>query len=56
LKVNQPKSQKENNQELNWSDLYGLGKGIWDGEDAQEYVNKHRADREEENTHNKRQQ
>ncbi len=23
-----------------WRDLYGLGKEIWEGEDAQEYVNR----------------
>ena len=31
---------------LNWSELYGLGKGLWEGEDAQEYVNRLREDRE----------
>jgi hypothetical protein len=31
--------------ELNWSKLYGLGKGLWKGEDAQEYVNRLRKDR-----------
>ena len=30
---------------LNWGELYGLGKGLWD-EDAQEYVNRLREDRE----------
>ena len=30
---------------LVWSRLYGLGKGLWRGEDAQEYVNRLRADR-----------
>ena len=28
-----------------WQELYGLGKGLWDGEDAQEYVNRLREDR-----------
>ncbi len=28
-----------------WSALYGRGKGLWDGEDAQDYVNKLREDR-----------
>jgi len=28
-----------------WSALYGLGKGLWDGEDAQSYVDKMREDR-----------
>jgi len=31
---------------LDWDELYGLGKGLWDGEDAQEYVNRLREDRE----------
>ena len=33
-------------QGLDWAGLYGLGKGVWDKEDAQEYVNKLREDRE----------
>ncbi|MCF8144714.1 MAG: hypothetical protein K9N21_12425 [Deltaproteobacteria bacterium] len=28
-----------------WSALYGLGKGLWAGEDAQVYVNRMREDR-----------
>ncbi|MCX6640603.1 MAG: hypothetical protein NTW14_09000 [bacterium] len=39
------KQEKKRNQTLIWSDLYGSGKGIWDGEDAQEYVNRMREDR-----------
>lgn len=31
--------------ELDWKGLYGLGKGLWQGEDAQEYVNRLREDR-----------
>lgn len=31
--------------ELNWSKLYGLGKELWKGEDAQEYVNQLREER-----------
>ncbi|MBF0567026.1 MAG: hypothetical protein HQK89_17510 [Nitrospirae bacterium] len=31
--------------EIDWNDLYGLGKGFWKGEDAQEYVNRLREDR-----------
>jgi len=31
---------------LNWAELYGLGKGLWEGEDAQKYVNQLREDRE----------
>ena len=30
---------------LNWNDLYGMGKGIWLGEDSQDYVNRMREDR-----------
>ncbi len=28
-----------------WAKLYGLGKGIWNGEDAQNYVDRLREDR-----------
>lgn len=31
--------------ELDWNDLYGLGQGLWKGEDAQEYVSRLREDR-----------
>ncbi|NOZ25071.1 MAG: hypothetical protein GXO94_03135 [Nitrospirae bacterium] len=31
--------------ELDWTELYGLGKGLWKGEDAQEYVDRLRAER-----------
>ncbi|MBI4685578.1 MAG: hypothetical protein HY755_10300 [Nitrospirae bacterium] len=31
--------------ELDWKGLYGLGKGLWKGKDAQEYVNRLREDR-----------
>lgn len=31
--------------ELDWKGLYGLGKGLWKGEEAQEYVNRLREDR-----------
>ena len=30
---------------LNWNDLYGTGKGIWGGDDAQDYVNRAREER-----------
>ena len=30
---------------LNWNDLYGAGKGIWRGDDAQDYVNRAREGR-----------
>ena len=32
-------------QQLEWEELYGLGKGLWDNEDAQDYVNRLREDR-----------
>ncbi|MFH0959035.1 MAG: hypothetical protein V1897_10070 [Pseudomonadota bacterium] len=31
--------------ELDWKNLYGLGKDLWNAEDAQEYVNSMREDR-----------
>jgi len=31
--------------ELDWDKLYGLGKGLWGGEDGQEYVDRLREDR-----------
>lgn len=31
--------------EFDWQGLYGLGKGLWADEDAQEYVNRLREDR-----------
>ncbi len=31
--------------ELDWNKLYGLGKGLWEGEDAQEYINHLREER-----------
>jgi hypothetical protein len=30
---------------LDWKNLYGLGKGLWKGEDAQDHVNRLREDR-----------
>lgn len=30
---------------LNWNDLYGMGKGLWRGDDAQDYVNRAREER-----------
>jgi hypothetical protein len=30
---------------LNWNDLYGMGKGIWSGDDAQDYVSRAREER-----------
>jgi len=32
-------------QELDWKELYGLGKGLWMNLDGQEYVNQLREDR-----------
>jgi hypothetical protein len=32
-------------EELDWAELYGLGKGLWNGEDAQDYVSRLRDDR-----------
>jgi hypothetical protein len=31
--------------ELDWADLYGLGRGLWNDEDAQDYVDRTREDR-----------
>jgi hypothetical protein len=31
--------------ELSWNRLYGLGKGLWEVEDGQEYVNRLREER-----------
>ncbi len=30
---------------LKWNDLYGPGKGLWQGDDAQDYVNRAREER-----------
>ena len=32
--------------DVSWNDIYGIGKGIWDDEDAQSYVNRLREERE----------
>ena len=32
--------------DLNWDEIYGIAKDLWNGEDAQEYVNRLREDRE----------
>lgn len=39
------KSITPGRQDINWRRLYGLGKGLWTGEDAQDYVNKLRQER-----------
>jgi hypothetical protein len=39
------KSGVTRKRELDWKDLYGLGKGLWKSEDAQEYVNRLREER-----------
>jgi len=31
--------------QLDWRELYGLGLGLWNGEDAQDYVNRLREER-----------
>jgi len=31
--------------DIDWKGLYGLGKGLWRDEDAQEYVNRQREER-----------
>ncbi|MFX1536715.1 MAG: hypothetical protein ACFFDI_21060 [Promethearchaeota archaeon] len=36
---------KTKTKQLDWDLLYGLGKGLWKDEDAQDYVNKLREDR-----------
>ena len=41
LKIKSQKSKPSHD----WSALYGAGKGLWDGEDAQDYVSKLREDR-----------
>ncbi len=30
---------------FDWNQLYGLGKGLWEGEDAQEYIDRLRKER-----------
>ncbi len=39
------KAEGAERKELDWNKLYGLGKGLWNGEEAQEYVNRLREDR-----------
>ena len=39
------KSNLNMKKELNWDELYGLGKGLWNGEDAQDYVSRYREER-----------
>ncbi len=39
------KKNTSTRQGLDWKELYGLGKGLWDKEDAQDYVNRLREDR-----------
>jgi len=39
------KSKTTRKRELDWKELYGLGKGLWRDEDAQEYVNRLREKR-----------
>lgn len=37
--------KKGHKRELDWKKLYGLGKGLWNNENVQEYVNRSRQDR-----------
>ena len=39
------KSGLTTKKKLEWSGLYGLGKGLWNDEDAQSYVDRLREDR-----------
>jgi len=38
-------TQAKSGATLNWNDLYGMGKGLWKGDDAQDYVNRAREER-----------
>jgi hypothetical protein len=38
-------AQTKSGATLNWNDLYGTGKGLWKGDDAQDYVNRAREER-----------
>lgn len=38
-------AQTKSSAALNWNDLYGMGKGLWKGDDAQDYVNRARKER-----------
>ncbi|MBM4032401.1 MAG: hypothetical protein FJ291_11515 [Planctomycetes bacterium] len=40
------KSGAGEKRDLDWDELYGAGKSLWEGEDAQDYVNRVREDRE----------
>jgi len=39
------KKIKQTGKPFEWDKLYGIGKGLWEDEDAQEYVNRLREDR-----------
>lgn len=39
------KTKSGSKKKLDWRKLYGLGRGLWENEDAQEYVNYLRKDR-----------
>ncbi|MBM4307454.1 MAG: hypothetical protein FJ115_08080 [Deltaproteobacteria bacterium] len=39
------KSGITSKRDVDWKSLYGLGKGLWGNEDAQEYVNRMREER-----------
>lgn len=39
MKIAPRSSVDEHEKKLDWKELYGLGKGLWKTEDAQEFVN-----------------
>ena len=43
--IQRTRQSKPKKSSRNWAKLYGLGKGLWNGEDAQDYVNRLREDR-----------
>ena len=45
LAQNLRKTGRMMKKEFDWNGLYGLGKGLWKGEDAQEHVNHLREER-----------
>ena len=45
LARNLRQTRRGSKKELDWSKMYGIGKGLWKGEDAQAYVSRLREDR-----------
>lgn len=43
--IHRLKIEQSDKPQVDWNELYGMGKGIWDGLDAQDYVNQLRAER-----------